>query len=380
VLLLAAVALVLVGLWAPVAPAADAPAPGQQVVNSWALTPTGTDPNQPGSRPTFTYTLAPGASVTDSLTVWNYSNVQLNFHIYATDAYNTRSGSLDLLTAEQKPKDVGSWVTIDQNHLTLPPSSKASLGIKIAVPANATPGDHTAGIVAASQTDASNAEGKHVILDRRVGSRLYMRVSGAVKPTLSLENVSSDYHEALNPLDGSLDVTYTVRNTGNVRLGARQKVSVSDLLGSVADKTPPVLDELLPGGAVTRTEHFSGIAATLRVSAEVEVTPFIPKATGVALPKTTKLATTSEATHAWAIPWLLILVLLVLGATISYSRRRRRRSAGGPHGRGGTGGNPGQGSGPSGATRAPSPDPRRSQPVGGAARASSAGAAGARTM
>jgi hypothetical protein len=301
--------------------------PSTTVNESWALSPIGTDPNQPGNRPTFSYNLAPGAAQDDGFTVWNYGDTQLTFHIYATDAFNTKAGGFDLLTAEQKPKDVGSWITLEQNNLTLPPHTKANLKLHLTVPANATPGDHSAGIVAASTTPGINAEGKHIILDRRVGSRVYLRVAGPTNPALTVENLSSDYHPAVKPLDGSLDVTYTVRNAGNVRLGADQTVTVKDLFGTVAERHPQQIGELLPGNAVTFTEHFSGVAATVRVGADVALKPFIPKASGVAV--TGKLATATSSTKTWAIPWLLIAVLAALVLFIVYARRRREDAAGG---------------------------------------------------
>jgi LPXTG-motif cell wall-anchored protein len=328
------------------------------VIESWALAPTGSDPSEPGARPTFSYTLEPGATLQDSLTVWNYSNAQLTFRIYATDAVNNDAGAFDLIDADAEPKDAGSWIKLEQEFLTLPPMSKASLGITLTVPADASPGDHTGGIVAASRTPATTEGGKSVVLDRRVGSRVYLRVGGPVKPALQIENLGSEYHASINPLDGSLDVTYTVRNTGNVRLGARQSVEVHDLFGSVATKQPKPLSELLPGEAVTRTETFGGVAATVRVGAEVELEPFIPRGTGVEAPGKTAKATTGS-TNAWAIPWLLVALLLVLALAILYVRRRRRDQAQGFQGPAGGGPAPGSGAGPpSGAVAA------TRQPVG----------------
>ena len=320
--------------------------PSTQVVESWALTPVGVDPSQPGNRPAFSYNLAPGAVQDDALTVWNYGDTQMTYRIYATDALNNVDGGFDLLKGEATPKDVGSWISIEQNNLTLPAHSKATLKLRLTVPADATPGDHTAGIVAASTTPGINAEGKHLILDRRTGSRVYLRVAGPTNPGLTVENLSTDYHPSLNPLDGSLDVTYTVRNSGNVRLGAHQTIAVKDLLGTVSERTVKDLPELLPGNQVTVTEHFGGVAATVRVGADVTLKPFIPKSSGVAVDA--KLQTTTSSTKTWAIPWLLLLVLLLLVAGIWWMRRRRARSAGGAPGQFGPddgAGGPGTGDG-----------------------------------
>ena len=42
-------------------------------------------------------TLAPGAAVQDSVTLWNYSDIPVDFDVYATDAFNTQAGGFDVL-------------------------------------------------------------------------------------------------------------------------------------------------------------------------------------------------------------------------------------------------------------------------------------------
>jgi hypothetical protein len=82
---------------------------------------------------------------------------------------------------------------------------------------------------------------------------------------------------------------------------------------------------MLPGNEVTITQHFDDVAATLRVGADVQLKPFIPKSSGVAVEG--RLATASSSTKTWAIPWLLVVLVLVLVAIIVYMRRRRASAA-----------------------------------------------------
>jgi hypothetical protein len=159
-----------------------------------------------------------------------------------------------------------------------------------------------------------------VLLDRRVGTRLYLRVSGPVTPKLEVEQVETSYHGAANPLDGSVDVSYTVRNTGNVRLAAHQKVEVNDLFGTAATRRPTDLAEILPGNAVTFREHFTGVAATVRVSSDVTLTPYT-SASDVEAP-----AAFTRGDSGWAIPWALIaLITVLLVAAWAVARWRRRQ-------------------------------------------------------
>src|SRR5262249_44718724 len=116
---------------------------------SFALTPASADPS--ASRSTLTYTLAPGATVKDAVTVWNYSpNTQLNFRVYPTDAFNNSAGDFSLLTGAQKPKDAGSWVSVAQENITVRPLTSVVLPISITVPRDAKPGDHVGAVLVSS--------------------------------------------------------------------------------------------------------------------------------------------------------------------------------------------------------------------------------------
>ncbi len=352
---------------------AEDAAPDQQRVDSFAVTPKGNDQDQPGSRPYLAYALSPGATITDAVTLWNYGNSQLTFHLYSPDAFNNSAGAFDLRDGHQAPRDAGAWVKLDREWVTLPPSSKTDVGFTLAVPGGASPGDHTAAIVASQQTPSIDAEGQHVVLDRRTGSRLYLRVSGPVNPGLVVEGVSAEYHGSLNPLDGSFDVRYTVRNDGNIRLGAKQKIAVHDIFGTAAERTPcpppkktsakssssepedclPDIAELLPGNSVTLSAHLTGVAATVRVATDVSITPFAPN--GVNPRELPKLPTTTATTHAWAIPWLLVILLVVLALVIYLARRRRQGQVGSAPGGAAVGGGGQPGSRPGGNGRAELP-------------------------
>ena len=240
------------------------------------MSPCGAETGQPGTRPSLSYQLAPGAVQEDCVFLSNYSNVPLTFTVYGTDAFNNRTGDFAVLEGDDPPTDVGSWIKLGTEAVTLQPSTGIEMPLTIQVPANASPGDHVGAVLASSRTSADDATGKQVLLDRRTGTRVYFRVAGEENPGLVVEDLSVDYHGSLNPLHGEVDVTYTVRNEGNIRLGAKQEVTVNDLFGAAATKKPRPIAELLPGNAVTFREHFTGIAATFRLSADVKLTPFAP--------------------------------------------------------------------------------------------------------
>ncbi|HZM84671.1 MAG TPA: hypothetical protein VFC19_53805 [Candidatus Limnocylindrales bacterium] len=90
---------------------------------TWAVQPSTKD--SPDRRSSFTYTNIPsGTVVNDYVAVTNFSQSPVTFDVYATDGFNTTSGSLSLLAATAKPKDVGSWVAIPKKTITINPGER----------------------------------------------------------------------------------------------------------------------------------------------------------------------------------------------------------------------------------------------------------------
>lgn len=81
------------------------------------------------------------------------------------------------------------------------------LPLTITVPADATPGDHSGAVVAASTT-SGGSEAANVQLEQRVAVRVYLRVAGESAPGLTLSDVVASYRPAALPWQaGAVDVT-----------------------------------------------------------------------------------------------------------------------------------------------------------------------------
>ena len=122
-------------------------------------------------------------------------------------------------------------------------------------------------------------------------------------------------------------VRYRIRNTGNTRLSGTARVSAAGIGGLLRASAPrSSLPELLPGSTITRTATIDGVRPTVRVNAEVEIAPEpVGGVTGEA--PLTVAATQST----WAMPWaLLLLIVVALVAWRVIRRRRRPRVGDGP--------------------------------------------------
>lgn len=285
-----------------------------------------------GERPYFSFGATPGAEATDAVTVFNYSNSPLPIDVYPVLADNTDTGEIGFAAPTDQPVDVASWLSVGTGTtrpvlVNVPgrakvdgPAGQVTLPLKLVIPANAEPGDHVGGIVAALVVQSHDATGQQVTLNQRVVTRVYLRVSGPLNPKLEVVGLRAAYHEkdaTVGP--GTTSVSYTVHNAGNVRVQASQTVRVSGLLGgSKTVKGPPIV-QLLPGGSSKVTLVVAGVWPTVLVHPTVHLVPS-------ALPGDDDpgLKALSAGIWTWAVPWALVIVLAVI-ALAGWLRRRRRR-------------------------------------------------------
>jgi hypothetical protein len=288
----------------------------------------------PDHRSDLDYTVTPGVDALDHVAVANYSLIPLRLQLYATDAAETQSGNFGLLPAGDRPTQVGSWISLPAGVSTIavPAESRARPGIvvipfSIRIPASASPGDHAGGIVVSLQTVGRNATGQDITLDQRVGVRVYVDVAGPVRAALAIEDLHAGYEGRLDPIgSGRVRVTYRIANTGNVVLGVSQSVKVAGWLGSSASVRAPAITLLLPGASVPETVVVKGmqpeVDETAKVDARSHPVAGLSSAGGVR---------TSASKGFWAIPWTLIVcVLLVVALVLVWLRRRRRHRATAP--------------------------------------------------
>jgi hypothetical protein len=193
---------------------------------------------------------------------------------------------------------------------------------RLTVPRNATPGDHAGGIVTSVAEAGTDTAGNRVRVDRRVGARIYLRVTGDLAPAFTVEHLDARYTGALNPFSGgTVTVTYRVRNTGNVRLTGRPQVAVAGPFGILGRTTDaPDLPDILPGGEYTATADVRGAPPLFRLGVDVDLTP-------VAVNTAAPVRAAGRGTAVWAWPWSQLALLLLLGGGVWLALYRRRATA-----------------------------------------------------
>jgi hypothetical protein len=311
---------------------------------TWGIQPS--TPTGPDGRTEFTYQVAPGTTITDWVAVTNGSAVPATFRVYAADAvtdYDT--AAFTLIGSDQGSSDLGAWTAVDTGPtlcadtndateaacaatlgiaVTLDPGARADIPITIVVPADATPGDHAAGIVATYTTEGS-AEGTSVRRENRVGTRIYLRVDGPLTPGLGASGVVAGYDGTWNPIGaGAGFAGFDVSNTGNTRLSIQPSLHFTGPFG--IDFGTLALDpvrNLVPGGRAHVTGSLAGVLPLFLLFADVTVTPIA----GDGLAATDPLpAAASSSALTWAVPWMLLVILAVVAGVIAGIVTLRRRS------------------------------------------------------
>ncbi|MEO6713172.1 MAG: DUF916 domain-containing protein [Mycobacteriales bacterium] len=308
-------------------PTAPSPATGKRELVTFGVQPASAAKEkgklEPDTRPLFSYGVTPSGLLNDHVAFRNYSSQPITVRIYATDSKPSTNGDFTLLDSGQKPVDVGSWVTlvgVPQGVIEVPAESYKIVPLRLKVPRDAQPGDHTGAVMASYDTVGKNKEGAIVRLEQRVGSRLRVRVSGPLRPKLLVEPLTARYERPGNPVGkGRVHITYKVTNVGNVRLSGRQSVRVKGWFGAGASAHGlQDLPELLPGSSfdVSTVVPMAGVG---RLSVTAEVVPVTPPGDDNPAPPTT-----SKTVKLWALTWIWLLALLIVSALIWLRWKRGR--------------------------------------------------------
>ncbi len=287
---------------------------------TWGVRPAASADHGDG-RPNYSYTADPGGTIQDAIAIANHGDRPITLLVYAADGFTTASGQLDLLPRGEPATGVGAWVKPAQSRIEVPAKAAVEVRFTVTVPADAGPGDHSGGIVT-SLAAPENSGGVNV--DRRLCSRIHLRVTGEAKPALAIGDLSVDYDGTVNPFGlGSATVGFRVTNTGNIRLSAEQKIAVQGLFGLGGREQTLTVPELLPGAHLDFTVPVADVAPLVRLEASVRLTPRVEGDAGGPGP-----AEVTATAGAWAVPWsLLVLLVVAAGLFVVLRLRVRRRKA-----------------------------------------------------
>ena len=309
-------AVLMLGFAASLTLGASAAAADDDGTVTWAVSPSSAE--GPDGRAWMELQAAPGDTISEDLAVRNFGKTEVTFSLSAADGYFTPTGRFNMLQRDQQSVGAGVWIDV-QEKVTVAPGGVAVVPFTIEVPDNATPGDHAAGI-AASIFSAGSGDGASIGVESRVGFRVLTRVSGEIAPGLVVDETDAVYTRSWNPLKpGSVLVTYTLENTGNVRM------AVSGHAGPLAEGSALTeTAELLPGDRRVFTVDVADVWPLGLVTIPLTINQASVDLTGDA----GELPDLRSDVAVWAMPWpqlIVLLGILLLIGGLMWDRRRRTK-------------------------------------------------------
>ncbi|MFL2001876.1 hypothetical protein [Microbacterium sp. A1-JK] len=310
---------------AGVAPAAapssvpSTPSPGTVESNvTWSVRPG--DSAGPDGRSWVEWETDPGQTRTEHLVVSNFGDREVEFRLTAADGYFTDTGRFSMLPSDQESAEAGTWITLPES-VVVPAGGAEIVPFSIRVPADASPGDHPAGVAASILSSGTGAVG----VESRVGFRVMTRVTGELRAELATA-VTGSYTGSVNPFDpGRLELTYAITNSGNTRVRTHPTVSLAGPFGLTAsERSGEEIVDIAPGETRTGTLEVSGAWPLFWYDARVTATPI-----AVTEDLTVEGArTTSSSVGIAALPLSqLVTLIAALGLLAWFLRQRRRERA-----------------------------------------------------
>lgn len=184
-------------------------------------------------QPYFTFE-AHGNTVIDGLAVVkNRGRAAGTARIYAVDATTEARGGVAYGMYQDKPANVGAWVQLETDSVTLAPGENQIVSFQVSVPAGARVGDHVGGLVVENIDGGTVQQADNGRREATFHVKLQTRSVVAVQVTVPGESVEQIDVLGLTPggQNGYQILHLNLRNSGNRMVKSRGTLLVRDADG-----------------------------------------------------------------------------------------------------------------------------------------------------
>ena len=272
-------------------------------VPSVGVQPIGTASDDPNSGQWFIAALSPGESVRFTAGVANPALIPQRVKLYLADLDFTADGTPEVAEVSD---EVGTWGSVDQTTLEVPPRSVIPVGFTIRAPATADPGDHV-GVIVAEGEPTQTTDGRALVV-KRVATRIYITLPGDAVSNFSIEKV--DLQRDSSFFTKEITTSVIVRNTGRVRIAPTVLIN-----GTKADGPELVMSRSVEQYVATTKVPIWGGPQSVRVDVRTKV----GSANGAAGPFRQARAST------FVMPWVLLIGVVAAVVVAFFGRRAWRK-------------------------------------------------------
>lgn len=282
---------------------------------------------------------APGARLAGSVRVTNSGDEPGTALLYPVDATTGVTTGAVYLGREAPRRGVGSWLALDRDRVSLGAGRSATVAFTVAVPADASPGEHLGGVVAEPPAPRRGRAARRGRSSFRIDIRrlsivaALVTVPGRKVARLSVTGLSAGARTGYQTL------LVGMRSAGNVMVRGHGLAVVRDGDGKLARRARFGVDTFVPGTAVRDPVPVGGRALRPgRYHGDVTVEYGVRGTGHVARWSGDFTVTDSQLRQVFAgratqppgggggspIPWIVAALGLGLGATAMLRSRRPR--------------------------------------------------------
>ena len=208
-------------------------------------------------KPRIQETIAPGQTISGSVTVTNQGREPVNLEVYLQDWEYAQGGSGDkeFTAPGTSSRSASEWIRYFPNKMSVAAGGAGKVDYTITVPPEAQGGHYAVlffeSLVGNAPVDQSGVAVQYV---GRLGSLIEVEAAGTVQRTGDITDVAIG---AVAP-DRPLEINYTFRNTGNVVIRPKAYYNILDAAGRYLGRGEFEPLYTSPGGSGTAHTEWTG--------------------------------------------------------------------------------------------------------------------------
>jgi hypothetical protein len=181
--------------------------------------------DNPRTKSIFVYEADKGAVLKDGIRVINNSTTKRVIKAYPVDSERSSDGAFACAQAVEVKKEVGSWIQLDKNEVTLEAGQGEVIPFTVRLPETAEVGEHNGCIAIEEIKPPTESDSNGIVLSFRSALRVAIIVPGEISAKLEFLSLKSENKAS------KLVVSPTVRNTGNISVDAQLNVTLKNAFG-----------------------------------------------------------------------------------------------------------------------------------------------------
>jgi LysM repeat protein len=193
----------------------------------------------------FIMSIEPEETGKNGIRLINSDKVAHTVEIYPTDGSSSVDGAFSCRQKSEALKEVGSWVALSKQNVTLEPSQKTVVDFTVTVPKGTGPGEHNGCIAVQDLSSVPAKSGSGVLLGFRSAIRLAVTVPGDIVKQLSFMAVKVESGEG-----GAIMVKPVAKNTGNVSLDVKSYSQIESIFGQKSEVKTNTNCPVVPGATL----------------------------------------------------------------------------------------------------------------------------------